>query len=116
MPVAKSSPTWSNCDNGWKARCKNGWKRKSTTCKPIVIGWTTERPTNGENHWGAERWNQHADNTKPASSGPGSFGVKPAMKHSCAWKHSDAMNAGTFYSLILKQTPPKTDLRPQSQG
>jgi hypothetical protein len=54
---------------------------RSTICKPIVIGWTTERPANVANRLAAERWNRPADNTKPASSALGSFGVKPETKH-----------------------------------
>lgn len=34
------------------------------------------------------------------------------MKHSCAWKHSDAMDAGTSYPLILKQTRQKLRCAP----
>jgi predicted aspartyl protease len=33
------------------------------------------------------------------------------MKRSWVWKHSDATDAGTSYSLIPKQIPPKSDLR-----
>ena len=42
-------------------------KGVSTICKPIVIDWTTKRPANAANRWAAERWNQPADNTKPAA-------------------------------------------------
>ena len=59
----------------------NKWKRKSTTFKPIVIDWTTERPANAANRWAVGPWNRPADNTKPVSNAPDSFGVKPETKH-----------------------------------